>query len=53
MRSGSKRTLIKWMCGVKLKDKLSSKEDDGDDVSTTWVTSNLPELTDPTALEMR
>ena len=27
-------------------------EDDGDDVSTTWVTSNLPELTDPTALKI-
>jgi len=27
-------------------------EDDGDDVSTAWVASNLPELTDPTALEI-
>jgi len=27
-------------------------EDDGDDVSTTWVAANLPELTDPTALEI-
>jgi len=27
-------------------------EDDDNDVSTTWVTANLPELTDPTALEI-
>jgi len=27
-------------------------EDDGDDVSTTWVAANLPELTDPTTLEI-
>jgi len=27
-------------------------DDDDDDVSTTWVASNLPELTDPTALEI-
>jgi len=27
-------------------------EDDSDDASTTWVASNLPELTDPTALEI-
>ena len=27
-------------------------ENDSDDASTTWVASNLPELTDPTALEI-